>query len=277
MLAIRSNKIAAIAIFLALSGSTTPTYGFCNWLTRIFWFSDRSAEPVAQTPPAEKLFSSATRERRPRVVFTVGIPGSGKSSWVNAAKKKGWIVISNDEIRKEIILEMKAKGEKINLPNGSIEEPDVLNPAHLFSLPGIIDLSVDRFRDAAKLKRPVVMDANNLDFARAERFMVARQAGYSVEAIEFVTPDVAFNLNNVERRLAEGGHDILPGNGKSPNTSSDRLRKLEERLEQMNRNPLKQRSESTQNVQADSREDEMLMNDYVDVLYRVPVKDYSTP
>jgi len=36
----------------------------------------------------------------PELIFTVGIPGSGKSSWINS--QKGYEVVSLDDIRKSM-------------------------------------------------------------------------------------------------------------------------------------------------------------------------------
>ena len=63
--------------------------------------------------PAEFFNDSHHADGSPRLVFLVGVPGAGKSTWAQAADLSAWNILSPDAVRKQTLLEMKAKGQRL--------------------------------------------------------------------------------------------------------------------------------------------------------------------
>ena len=270
-------RVSILIVLLGLGHSRpADAQGICRFIKSLFWAELTTNDSVKDAVP-KQVFKSKRHKGRSRVIFTVGIPGSGKSSWVDYAESRGWKVIVNDKIRAELLIQMREKEELVKLPNGKEEVPDINNPAHLFSLGReVIDLSVVRMLDAMKSGESIIMDANNLDFARSERLMIAREQGYSVEAIVFRPKDIEANLNNVELRLNNGGHDIMPNIGGRPITKDQRRKKLRDRKNQMDANPLRVENNQFQNKTVEgSSEIVWEENSFVNSIYEVQVQDYS--
>ena len=55
-------------------------------------------------------FDEPKKLDRPRMLLTIGIPGSGKSYAIRRALEKGWVGISSDELRVNRLEQLAANG-----------------------------------------------------------------------------------------------------------------------------------------------------------------------
>lgn len=144
-----------------------------------------------QTPDA--LFASTvTPKGQPRLILTVGVPGSGKSTWVRHADPNEWEVLSIDAIRTRLL---EQKGIDPSIPQNHFR-PDILRTAQT-----ILTEKVDTAIAAGK---SIVIDQNNLTPIRANWTHRARAWGYNVEALVFSSKDLRSNLANVRHRGNSG-------------------------------------------------------------------------
>jgi predicted kinase len=173
--------------------------------------------------PEEYFQDLQTNEKIPRYVLLVGPPGSGKSTWAEAARKQGWVVVSTDSIRQALIRNLQADGEKILVERISSdgnrvqtwEEPNPVDPAHLFSpkyLRAGFEIAAQMTKDALAAGKSVVDDKlNSVAFYRAKDIAAARARGYFVEGLVFESLSAETNLANVALRGRQGGITVPAG------------------------------------------------------------------
>ena len=142
-----------------------------------------SGESVSVSP--ETYFKSERELGRPRMILTIGLPGSGKSWWSNHAKDRGWSVISLSEIREQL-----RKSQK------EIEEPVLLEKSY--------EIAKSQFHAALKEGKSVVWDSTNTSVWRSWMLVDARRAGYFTEALVFQSPSLEVNASNVASRVSNG-------------------------------------------------------------------------
>jgi predicted ABC-type ATPase len=163
-----------------------------------------------------------------RAVFTIGVPGSGKSVICTQAKDKGWHVVNADELRVHWLSDMQRQQETITV-GGQKELADPRNPRHVFS----DELRV-KVRNAANLfsmvkDQPTVLwDLTNLTLDRVYLMQLCRQAGYSIEALVFVPTETDWHVRNVESRVAQGGLDLASPDQSAEAKTIQRRRVVEE-------------------------------------------------
>ena len=80
------------------------------------------------------------KSEKPQFIIPVGISGSGKSTWINSLKNEGFVVISPDEIRREL--------------TGSISDQTKNKE--------VFPLAFKRSVDALNLGKNVIFDATNV-------------------------------------------------------------------------------------------------------------------
>jgi hypothetical protein len=157
----------------------------------------------------EELFREAAD--RPRVVFPIGISGSGKSSAVGIAVKNSWTIINADETRRNHLRELAVNQMKIEL-NGVWKIPDANLASDVFApelrktLPNWI---LDDFKAALEARQNIVLDITNLTLERVRYLLKARTAGYHCEAVLFPSLDLGINASRVKGRGERGGLDIV--------------------------------------------------------------------
>ncbi len=215
------RNAAPISLFILLAGSLsqaaqpeclvlTSTH---TGITPSAYFENAKTAPSAQTAAL------------PRFVLTIGIPGGGKSSWTKEAQKRGWLVVSPDDIRTEILTDMREKQKNVTLKSGEQELADPENPNHYFNAPSIrteaYDLARKRIETGLSEGRSIVWDTMNIDPKRIPFIHSAREKGYFVESLVFESVDPSVNSENVRLRAARGGLDlVLPG---TPHADEKRL------------------------------------------------------
>lgn len=159
------------------------------------------------------------RVDKPRFVMLVGLPGSGKSRWIENARQHGWEVISIDQVRVALVEAARLRHEKIQV-GGRIMDPDPQNPQHVFSFNDeAFEVGNAMVLASLARRRPVVFDATNIGPKRAIQLELARSAGYHTEAVVFETPDVAVNNVNIEQRVNQGGLDLFGVDATNPRGS----------------------------------------------------------
>lgn len=188
----------------------------------IAWASAGAAEAVpcvrALTLDPHAYFERLPADapaRRPRFVFTAGLAGSGKSTWIAPAHQNGWLVISPDDLRSVIVSERAARGETVTLENGTVEKADPTSATHIYRSPEIRIAAHARayemFLGALAEGRNVVLDSLAISLKRVFFTTPAREQGYSVEALVFETVDVLDHLQNLERRGSQRPIDLTAG------------------------------------------------------------------
>jgi predicted kinase len=166
--------------------------------------------------PAE-YFSSPKVNGRPRFVMTIGMIGSGKSSWVRAAADQGWTIVSADQIRVNQLRKMRAENRKLEIQPHYWVTPEPQNAAHVFAESLRVwayDRAVVLLQEAMDKRLPIIWDATNLGFHRVPKMFQAREAKYFVEGLIFETSDLRINERNLALRAQSGGLAI--GNRSTP-------------------------------------------------------------
>lgn len=157
---------------------------------------------------ADELFQLSDR---PRILLTIGIPGSGKSYVSHPAKQLGWNVICSDEMRKTRLLQLKESNGHI-IVDGKAAQPDEMNPKHIFSAElrtWVFDELRSSLQDALESRQNIVFDATNTNLQRVYFMNMARHHGYSVEALIFrPNKNLDVHIGNIENRVRSGGVDI---------------------------------------------------------------------
>tara|TARA_Y100000817_G_scaffold305832_1_gene290347 strand:- start:237 stop:959 length:723 start_codon:yes stop_codon:yes gene_type:complete len=148
------------------------------------------------------------------MLLTIGIPGSGKSYAIRRALEKGWVGISSDELRVNRLEQLAANGETIEI-DGEAVIPDSSNPAHVFHSCLREWVNQEIFRQIeinTESKKNIVLDITNVSLHRVLFMNKARQHGYFVEAFVFEpNSDIFVHVENIEKRVAQGGLDISGG------------------------------------------------------------------
>lgn len=174
--------------------------------------------------PSEYLGNPKTADGRPRFILTIAVPGAGKSTWSKAATHSDWTVVENDAIRQRLLRELKAEGGKVEIEidqevDGKMtkvkieQEPDPVNPLHLFSpkyQPLGIKLGEEAVAQALREGKSIIFDAVNGNLTRAKMINLARAHGYEVEALVFQTDNVQNHIDNVALRASKGGIFLAP-------------------------------------------------------------------
>lgn len=113
----------------------------------------------------------------PNFIMTIGIPGSGKSSWIKSLNK--YIIVSPDSIRKEL--------------SGDVSNQDVNNQAWL--------LAKERVVTALTARQDVILDATNVS-TKHRRIFIKGLPPCNIKAKIFdVEPIVAYGRIANDLRL----------------------------------------------------------------------------
>ena len=84
-----------------------------------------------------------------KITMLCGLPGSGKSTWVNQNKRENTIILSSDKIREELFGAEEIQG----------------NPKQVFNL------LYKRAEEALEQEKNVIIDSTNLSRANREKFI----------------------------------------------------------------------------------------------------------
>ncbi|MCB0414473.1 MAG: AAA family ATPase [Bdellovibrionales bacterium] len=147
---------------------------------------------------------------QPQIIFTIGIPGSGKSYSLREASAEIWTVINSDQLRLEKIKKMKEAGERLRTSEGLVLV-DEKNPRHVFSaeLRAWVYAEVDRLlTECLFKKRNIIFDVTNLTLQRVLAMNRARQQGYEIIGVMFEPQETAVHSLNVQARVDRGGLDL---------------------------------------------------------------------
>lgn len=120
----------------------------------------------------------------PELILTVGIPGSGKSVWVNVLKNQGYNVVCPDEIRLQYLKDISDQSQ-----NSYIWE-----------------ISKNTTIDFLKNQKNVILDATNVDTTFRKDFIENLPQCILKAKIFHVSPEEAF------RRIQK---DVLSGKNRS--------------------------------------------------------------
>jgi len=148
---------------------------------------------------------------QPTLLLPIGISGSGKSTGFFKAQQVGWKILNSDEIRRNHLREMRARGEKM-LVAGQRQTPNPDLPEHVFaaelrsSLPAWI---LSDFERALESGNHLILDITNLTLERVRYLIMARNAGYRCEAVLFPSLDLRINASRVRERGQSGGLDLV--------------------------------------------------------------------
>jgi len=124
----------------------------------------------------------------PELVMMVGIPGSGKSTYVQQLKEKGYEVINPDAIRFELTGDMADQSQNKR----------------------VWDLTYERLVKLLKSGRNAVLDATNVNLSNRRKFMnaVKEEVPNVVFKAIVVNVDKEEAIRRVQKRVSEGGLDI---------------------------------------------------------------------
>jgi hypothetical protein len=168
----------------------------------------------------------------PQVLFPIGISGSGKSSALSAAAKKGWTLINSDEVRRQNLRRLFESQISLEI-NGQRKIPDPNRPEDVFA-PEIRrcvpEWILGDFQAALSARQSIVLDVTNLTLERVRYLGLARAHSHRCVALLFPSLDLSINASRVKGRGLRGGLDLV--DAQAPD-ADERRRKI---LEQLNRN-----------------------------------------
>lgn len=116
----------------------------------------------------------------PELIFTIGIPGSGKSVWVNKIKGMGYYVVCPDDIRLHYLQDISDQSQN----------------AYIWKI------AKDRTIDLLVNKKNVLLDATNVDTTYRKDFIQGLPPCILKAKIFYVSPEEA--LNRIQKDVASG-------------------------------------------------------------------------
>lgn len=140
-------------------------------------------------------------------IFPIGVPGSGKSFFLNTTNFPGWKIVSADLERQ---LFLKRQKKKMIL-NKKFVFPDPKESSHVFA-PELRDVCfksmLSKVRRIAKKGDCIIVDQTNVHLQRVYFFNLLRKYNYTIVAVVFPPKANSFHARNVLRRSQNGGLDL---------------------------------------------------------------------
>jgi len=147
--------------------------------------------------------------RQPTAIITIGMSGSGKSTWSLVGEKYGWKVIDSDQLNTEIIKQMRITGQ-IAPELGVI--PDETSSYHLYALreKGIIKART-KLEEYFSMKQSFIFDSLGLNSERSKLTEKLKDRGYKIWYLVFESEDISVNRYNLFLRESIGGFASFKG------------------------------------------------------------------
>lgn len=166
---------------------------------------------ISNEEKISQYFQTKQESGKKFLLLTIGIPGSGKSYYLDQYKDQ-FLKISSDDLRQEILREAKSKGEKLLL-RGKDQVANPKDASHVFA-PELRDRVYEKigllFSEAIRQRKSVLLDITNVSLQRVYYMMQARACNYDVDAFYFLPKDLEQHLENIQKRVEKGGLDLAP-------------------------------------------------------------------
>jgi predicted kinase len=133
-----------------------------------------------------------------RAIMLIGLPGSGKSTWIRNLLSKedpsNWVIASTDDI-----LEKWGKEKGLNY-NQAFQH---------FNFREVKDQMMKDIQNAIKKGKNIIFDQTNMNSKSRRDKLAMLPASYTKEAVVFSVPDTELK-NRLQRREHETGKAIPP-------------------------------------------------------------------
>lgn len=139
----------------------------------------------------------------PTVVFTVGLSGSGKSTWADDATKYGWAKVDSDELTFNAVKAMRLNNE-ISPLLGHV--PNEMNSENLFALRDMGYRKTEALVNTyLKKKKSFIFDSLGFNWIRLPIERKAKEMGFDVWYLVFQSSDLRINRYYLLLRESKGG------------------------------------------------------------------------
>lgn len=146
---------------------------------------------------------------QPTAIITIGMSGSGKSTWSQVGEVNGWKVIDSDQLNSEIIKQMRITGQ-IAPELGMV--PDETSSYHLYALreKGIVKART-KLEEYISMKQSFIFDSLGLNSERSKLTEKLKDRGYKIWYLVFESEDISINRYNLFLRESSGGFASFKG------------------------------------------------------------------
>lgn len=163
----------------------------CGCINREFKYSNPEA------------FFEENKIIEPTAIISIGMSGSGKSTWSEVGEQYGWKIVDSDRLNYEILKQMRMN-QQIAPELSAV--PDETNSYHLYALrnKGISQSKIEL--DGYILgKQSFIFDSLGLNNDRNKLTAKLRENGYKIWYLVFKSDDISYNRNNLFIRESKGG------------------------------------------------------------------------
>ncbi len=144
-----------------------------DFVNRLKWFNDKKKRE-------EEIKMISTASTLPKLVFMVGIPGSGKSKFIKETTDENTIVVCPDQIRKELTGDVSNQTK-----NGEVW-----------------DLAKRRAAEALKNGKDVILDATNVSSSRRKGFSQGLPPHKLFAKLFYCDPEVSYQ--RIRKQIENG-------------------------------------------------------------------------